>query len=292
MGMGIFFLLALAVFLYVTVCHYRICKDQPLFQTACICTGLGCVFLYMSTCYFPWDTIVSWGETASDIVRPLQYPWRMLEIATALLCVSACFAFSVLFRVMEKNTAYVVFAVALVLSAVNISWYFYDFCFGGEPYRVYETYEINSMQMYSYEYLPDGTKPELIVDNALLQKGIDRMEGYEKQGTTIRCSVTAGNREGYIDFPLNYYKHYSCKRPDTGENLFVSAGYNNMVRVTFPADFDGDVVVSFEEPWYWRLSECISFLCMAICALTAAYSGLSGRYGLHFFHRKRKDNGL
>ena len=153
----------------------------------------------------------------------------------------------------------------LVLSAVNIGWYFYDFSFNNEPYRIYDTSEINTMTMYSYEYLPAAVDPALIAENAIKTQNVQTIDGYQKKGIRIICHVVAADTEGYIDFPLNYYKYYTCTDTATGQQLPVSGGYNGMLRVTFPADFDSTIRITFTEPWFWRLAEIVSLLTMPVC---------------------------
>lgn len=258
--MGIFFLLGLLLFFSLLLCHGRECRACRDFIPACICTALGCLLLYMSTCYFPWDAFASLGDSAKSLVYSLEFPWRLLAPATALLTFSCCFSVSALYMIYGKATAYPALLSMLALLAVNCGWFLYDLTFSVEPYHVYAAYELDSMTMYSYDYLPEDTNPENIKDNLIIQEGITAFESYEKQGTKILCSIAAGNSGGYIDFPLNYYKYYVCKDTSTGEELEVSPGYNNMLRVTFPADYNGSVTVAFREPLHWKLAELLSLL--------------------------------
>ncbi len=258
--MGIAFLLGLLLFLYLVLCHYKECRARKHFAPACVCTALGCLLLYMSTCYFPWEAIASWGAPVKKLIYSMEFPWRLLAPATVLLTFSCCFSVSVLYDIYAKPAVHMILLSLSVLSAINCGWYLYDFTFSGDPYRVYTDYEQNSMCMFSYDYLPAETDPENIEDNLIVTEGISSFEAYEKQGTKILCSVAAEKTGGYIDFPLNYYKYYACRDTVTGEPLEVSGGYNHMVRVSFPANYSGEIFLSFREPLHWRLSELLSLL--------------------------------
>lgn len=258
--MGIFFLLGLLLFFYLLLCHTGECRTFPNFIPACLCTALGCLLLYMSTCYFPWDAIASLDDSVKNLIYSLEFPWRLLAPATALLAFSCCFSVSALHHIYGRATAYPILLSMLTLLAVNCGWFLYDFTFSVEPYRVYATYELDSMNMYSNDYLPEGTNPENIKDNLIIQEGIAALERYEKQGTKILCGVTAEDSGGSIDFPLNYYKYYVCRDDATGEELEVSPGYNSMLRVTFPPGYSGSITVEFREPLHWRISEFLSLL--------------------------------
>lgn len=255
---GISLLMGILLFLYMLLCHFKECRALRDFGPACVCTALGCLLLYMSTCHFPWEAISSASEPIKDLIYKLEFPWRLLAPATALLACTCCFSVSALCRVYGEKAAHPALFSMLVLLLVNSGWFLYDFTFADKPYHVYAAYELNSMTMYSYDFLPEGTSPEEIEDNRVIAEGVAFIDAYEKQGTKILCSVTAEDSGGYIDFPLNYYRYYVCTDTSTGERLDVSPGYNDMVRVTFPANYSGNISVRFQEPFHWRLSELCS----------------------------------
>ena len=149
---------------------------------------------------------------------------------------------------------------SLILLILNCGWYFYDFSFSSEPYRVYNTSDLDTMQMYSYDYLPRGTDPGYIKENLLYSEGVTPLESFRTVGNTISCSVSAISRDAYIDFPLLYYKYYRCTDLNTLQRLPVCAGTNNMVRVLLPEGYSGSIEVHFAEPWFWRFSEIVSAL--------------------------------
>ena len=96
--------------------------------------------------------------------------------------------------------------------------------------------------------------------NLIHAEGISPLEGYQKQGTTVSCTVSAQAPDAHIEFPLLYYKHYQCIDTSTRQRLTVCAGTNNMVRVMLPEGYSGSIRVSFVEPWFWRLAEAVSAL--------------------------------
>jgi len=262
-GMGIAFLLGIGVFLYLAGCHHKECMKNCNFKPACFSLGLGCLALWMSTCYFPWDSLAASSPLLDKLIVSVEFPWRMLAPATVLLTFVSCYAFSQLtFSVKEHGKSIVVGCVALLL--INAGWYFYDLCFTSDPYQVYDTYELDTMAMYSNDYLPAGTNTDLIVEGKVLFENVS-IDSYSKMGTKILCHVTAEDKNGFIDFPLNYYEDYHCSVLESGDELEVSAGTNNMVRISVPADFNGSLEISFKEPLSWRISEILSFLTLLGC---------------------------
>ena len=270
-GIGILFMIGMALFLYLLMLHFPGTTGHRNYKPALVCMLLGCLLLYMSTCYFPWDALISLGDFTKTIIDPLQFPWRMLAPATAVLTFVLCYAFQTAQKYLERHFEPILLG-SLILLVTSCGWYFYDFSFTGEPYRIYNTYELNTMTMYSYDYLPAGTDPEAIQENLILTDGIVELTDYQKQGTQITCTVSAGSDGGYIEFPLLYYKYYCCKDINTGQTLPIYAGTNNMVRISLPENYHGSIHVCFAEPWFWRLAEIISFLTLSAVILWMAWN--------------------
>jgi hypothetical protein len=157
-----------------------------------------------------------------------------------------------------------------VLLLVSCGWYYYDFVYTAEPYRVYDTGDLNSMALYSCEYLPTGTDTSKLKTNAVYCNENTSIAYFRKKGTALTASVTSSTG-GTIDFPLNYYRDYICTDLTTGEILPTEAGYNNMVRITVPDNFEGHLYIRFKEPFIWRLAEVISLLAFLALACAVLY---------------------
>lgn len=266
-GLGILSLIVILLFCYMCACHYTTCREHPHFKAGLLCTVLGCLLAYMSTCYFPWDSIAASGKIAAKLIGTLQFPWRLLEMATVLLTFTGCFVFSMLPKLIDRTKAWAVVTGMLVLMAVNIGWYLYDLMYASPlPYRVYDTCELYTMALYSYEYLPEDMDPEMIERDLILRENVE-VVNYSKRGTHIECDVVAEQADGYVDFPLIGYDHYVCVSVDTGQSFPVEVGFNHMLRVRFPETFEGRIQIDFREPWYWRLSEVVSVVIAGTCAL-------------------------
>ena len=271
-GIGIVFLIGILLFCYLSFFHFKECRDDKNFVPAGLCCALGCLLLFMSTCDVPWDRLSALGSGVEAVLNTLQFPWRLLAPATVLLTFTTCYAVSALLRLEDRAASLAVITGGFLLLAVNCGWYMYDFAFTGVPYRVYSVSDLDTMSMYSYEYLPASTDPDKINRNQILPNNITSWDSYLKQGLTIQCRVEQGNQEGYIDFPLNYYRYYICKTATSGGNLPVSSGSNGMLRVTFPAGFHDTVLITFREPWFWRMAEAtslVSFVCCCAALLLA-----------------------
>lgn len=266
-GTGIIFLVGISLFIYLSLFHQKECRADKNYLPACLCCALGGLLLFMSTCYFPWDALASLGDGAETLIHTLQFPWRLLAPATVLLAFATCFSISILRRVVDRGIFLAVLSGSVLLLTVNIGWYLYDFSYTEQPYRVYSVSDLDTMSMYSYEYLPANINPADITENRIIFENITNWDFYQKHNLVIQCNVATGNSQGYIDFPLNYYKYYICEAISSREHLDVSAGHNGMLRVTFPAHFQDTIMITFAEPWFWRLSEGISLITFLCCGI-------------------------
>ena len=262
-GMGIIYLIGIGLLVYLLLCCGKECAKHPNFRPACFSLVLGGLALWMSTCYFPWDNLAKSNPILNKLIVSVEFPWRMLAPATVFLTFVCCFAFSQLSLAAKEYTP-LVLCSCIVLLFINTCWYFYDLCYSKVPYRIYDIYELDTMAMYSCDYLPAGTDPGLIKEGQVFQENVF-IENYHKEGTKILCRITAEDQGGWVDFPLNYYQDYHCISVSSGYELEVSAGTNNMVRITLPGGFSDTIQVSFREPLHWRMSEIISLLTILGC---------------------------
>lgn len=269
-SLGLPVTLCVLLFLYLAFCCQHKEGKTPLFRASLLCCFLGLLAVFMSSCYFPWDFLSSLGSLSGTVVSALQFPWRFLAIATCLLMVPACYGITHAEQFLSGTGAGVILGALASLFVVSSGWFFYDFVFSGTPVNLYDTYELNSMSMYSYEYLPTGTNPgEITAGMVNFTDGVS-ITGYTKNGTHIACHVTT-REQSTIEFPLNCYKHYRCRDVNTKEGHVVEPGYNNMLKVTLPANYSGDIEIDFHEPLLWRISEAISFLTTAAVLIFLVY---------------------
>ena len=217
--------------------------------------------LYMCTYYFPWNALEKLGGIFQAVASSLQYPWRFLTLATLFITILTC-------RSIKKDSI----ILLCILTLISSGWYFYSFTLTGDPYRVYETYEMNTTQLYSCEYLPYGTELGEIQPNRLIYSEGILIENYHKEGLEISCRVTNNGDKGYIEFPLTAYKGYQALHVETGESLKLAKGFNNVIYLNIPAGFSGTLEIAFKEPVYWRIAEIISAI--SLMGLIVVYSML------------------
>lgn len=268
MGMGTFFGIGGA--LYIAMLLLGRCKKWHLDKnsySAIICFVLGCGMVFMSSKLFPWDALAASGSIVGKLCYSLEFPWRLLAPGTILLIFSICYVVS-RFRKYNKKYLSVMLMTALIgFLLLDCGRFLYDRAQNGMERYIYATEDLDTMLLSTNDYLPTVTNADEIEEGWLNMSNISTVEAYTKRGTKIRCQVTVGEQDGFIDFPLNYYRYYSCT-DSFGQELPVSSGHNGMLRVSFPAGYTGNIQIGFREPWHWRLAEIASLLTGCGCLIS------------------------
>ncbi len=263
-GIGLTFGIGILLFILLLVLRVKKCRSDKNFYPALLCFCMGCILLFMSSNRFPWDALSSISPLAERLCYSIEFPWRLLAPAATLLSFSICYVISAFYKHWNKAAALATAAVLAVLLLLNAVWFICDRAQNSPLRYIYATEDLDTMLLSTNDYLPTVTDPDEIYEGWFSLINITSFDDYTKRGTEIRCHVTAGAEGGYIDFPLNYYRYYQCT-DDTGRTLPVSSGQNGMLRVTLPADYDGNIHVVFKEPLHWRMAECISLAaCLGI----------------------------
>ena len=261
-GLGMSYIVGLFLLFLVLILKWKQCFREKNFKVMLFCTGTGLLFSYMATDLFPWSKLLQWGgNIAQKLLYSLQFSWRLLSLASILLAFSICFAVSILAN--ENNKAGYRLSLCLLCF---ITFFTYGLshqgiCKNRITYNLYSVSQLNPM-IIGEEYLPTETSVnDFEPGEVSFPEGIE-VSDYEQNGTQIKCHVRMvdNTENAYVEFPLNFYRHYKCSVTNTKKTLSLSNGYNGRLRVNIPDGFDGDLQIVFKEPWFWRVSEIISIL--------------------------------
>lgn len=228
--------------------------------------------IYMSSYLFPWDAIANSCELGNTLVSSLQFPWRFLSIGTVFITICFCLVLKCLCERNPETTHSLPFlTLAIIMLCISTllgtGWYYHSYLSDGAPYRVYDTYELPSTQLYSCEYFPAGTElGNVIYGRYAASEGII-LNGITKIGNSVTMHVGNYGLDGYVEIPLLNYKGYSATIVDVDAKMLITNGFNNCIHIDIPAGFDETINISFHEPIYWRIAEVISAL--AIIGLIA-----------------------
>ena len=128
-----------------------------------------------------------------------------------------------------------------------------------------ESINLNSTIGMNHEYLLYGTDTEKLTSclYTISQDGV-RILDREKRGTTITMDYDNGLEYGWVEVPLLWYPGYKAIDLDTGKELPVTIGENNVVRVTVPGLSEGVFRLYYAGRARYRAAEIVSILTL-IC---------------------------
>lgn len=254
-------------------------RKNTTYYTILICFVGGLLCMIMSSIHFPWSTLENLGSLGRAFVSSIQFPWRFLSLATLFVTVGSCFLLKQLLqREAEGSKKYglILWPMTLVTlgvtTLISMGWYYHSFLSEGIPYRVYDTYELPSMQIYTAEYLPEGSKLENFYEMRYAVSPGMMLSDIQKEGTKIQCYVDNVSEDGYLEVPLVNYKGYVAKDVDKNVPLTIENGNNNCIRVEIPADFMGNIEICFRHPIYWRIAEIITTVSIILLVGFGMYS--------------------
>ena len=274
MGIGFALLVVLLIWLYLLfVKGKKLVSENSLssveYRTGIVVVSFSIVAMIMSTSLFPWDRLHGMNKLFEVLVSSLQFPYRFLMLATAMLvCVAG-----VVGRYAENQGEALYkaeyYALITVFTVTTSVYLLTDVLYKGNFMKVYNAAGMGYGYISGAEYLPYGT------DQSLMGYGLPEgsesieMDGYEKGVLSweVNCYNPSGE-EGFVKLPLLYYKGYQAADADNGEKLTVYDGDNHAVCVEIPAGYSGTFKVEFVSPWYWRVAEILNFLAlvgMVVC---------------------------
>lgn len=233
--------------------------------------------MYMSLAVFPWDRIQAMGGIMATLVSSLQFPCRMLSIATLMLVLLAGVTARCVMEGYGRQGKCIFLAAMAAMVLMGNVWLLTYMTYDMRGAYLYNKEGMGSGNVGGGEYLPYGTEMSLLVPRAPQMYGDVRLDGYEKDGFTVDVRCTAsGTEPGGMDLPLLFYKGYRAWDTETGERFTVQEGENHSVRVSLPGGYSGNVRTTFISPFYWRIAEGVSVISLGALVI---FPGLRKRHG-------------
>ncbi len=231
------------------------------------------IILLLSSILFPWDYL-SKHFIFFKVLSAIRLPYRFICIALipATFLLGKC-----LIRIIELGNSrrillIICFAIQMLAYGIYIYGYYTnnksnDIGFdinsndigSGEEYLIYETniHDLNDV------HVADNCQVKLIEDKGL-----------------YKCySIKVQKGSGYITIPVLNYRYYKLTS-NNGEIIEIMNSDNNQISFTLPAHFDGEIVLEFCEPLFWKIADWIAVFTLIIIIY------------LIVFYRKNIDNCL
>lgn len=226
------------------------------------CLVLTVLALWMATDLFPYDTLQKLPGMKA-LVGSLQFPFRYLSIAMALLTLLGCLSMMAMQKWMKQEWyrgLVIVLCLICAQQSAEYTQYVEDIKKNAASYaKCDDTAEMESYHVLKgSQYLYENTDATAVLESNQI-RGWAVVEDYTRNGTSfeIKCSTEVDTT---IILPLFYYPDYHCWDMDTGEEYRTDRGDNNILWVYLPAGYQGTLGIAFKEPLLWRIAEIISLM--------------------------------
>lgn len=261
MGLGPSFAIFLLL-LFFFVAYNRFGKRESLVLKVVL--GMSAAAIWLSSDLFPYDKLAQIGGGISALICSLQFPFRFMGIALALL---SCAAGLLALEIKRKDQklfqwgSVIIIMIVLLQGSIQAG----EILNKQEANRFYDEEAIyakeggiNNAVGYGVEYLPLATDVYTLDQKVILGESVT-IGNYMKKFNQIDFSVACDGLASYVEVPLVYYTGYSAQ-DDKGQQLDISRGTNGKIKIGIPKNYTGSIHVVFREPIVWRICEIISLI--------------------------------
>lgn len=204
---------------------------------------------------FPWDGLERIGFL-HHLVGTLQFPFRFMAICMILVSLLACLVLMVCERMIKNRGHFTMLLLGVCFLSAFQSLEFTDRIMNDtKEYSIPDLVNIHESVYNDLYYYVDTKESEMYEHNEI--EGDVLIEDWERNDNVFTVTCKTEN-EAQMVLPLAYYPDYQCKDKETGTVYKTYRGENNRLCAALPANYEGTLRIKFKEPWFWRLSECIS----------------------------------
>ena len=238
---------------------------------------LGMILLILSNHCFPWDSIANYFAAnhvafPSKMIDSLQFLWRLVGFAVLLFCAAVSLGLDRISSAINAGRFEIMLALILLVGVVSAFYYNDNFMSVSDEMRIYSETGVTGDHSDSI-YLPIGSDIDHFKDTFYPYTiSGTRVTVTHRKGQTMTLAICAETEERVstefqenrlsdsVILPYIYYDGYVAQDDATGEKyeIYCTADYNVGIRI--PANYTGQITISYKGKWYWRIAELISII--------------------------------
>lgn len=270
-GVGLSLMLSVIILMLLCIWGYLKQEERRNRQITITAAGLGVLMVVMSTLYFPWDRLCRISRIFRYIIVKIQFPWRFTGVAVGLLAVVWCAVLNYTEREYDRRKKVITICLAVGILLLSVGHFVIDLNQRAERIQVRSVKEMDTFVASGEEYLPVDTVLDKLKTQELYKDDSVEISDVVYRGTSITMHVknTSAQQAG-LELPRLYYAGYQALEvTDEGQHfpIEVTDGTNHVIKLMIPKQTEGNITLSFREPWYWRLAEIITLLSAGIVIL-------------------------
>lgn len=270
-GVGLSLMLSVIILMLLCIRGYLKQEERRNRQITITAAGLGVLMVAMSTLYFPWDRLCRISRICRYIIVKIQFPWRFTGVAVGLLVVVWCAVLNYTEREYDRRKKVITICLAVGILLLSVGHFVIDLNQRAERIQVRSVEEMDTFVVSGEEYLPVDTVLDKLKTQELYKDDCVEISDVVYHGTSITMHAkNTSAQQMVLELPRLYYAGYQALEVmDEGQHfpIEVTDGTNHVIKLMIPEETEGNITLSFREPWYWRLAEIITLLSAGIVIL-------------------------
>ena len=250
--------------------------EEPRFHVMTISFAIALLAIWMSTCYFPIDTIsralIGRADFIVSLLESIETLYRYLSIASIMLTVTAVSVLP-LIRKRNRKSFRIIMIVIVILLMITDTDFYTNFITNIRGLRAINQSNEDRMFVSSADYDLELFMFEQAKDPSVITQGdIDCVYSRTEAGYKLYCKNMSG--DGYVILPLFDFGNYHAYDTDTGEELRLDTASDQhmRVRIAIPEGFDGDILIRYAPPVYWHIADYVSLTIVFLMIVILAYN--------------------
>ncbi len=234
--------------------------------------ALACLALIFTLHFFPWDTLdVLVGSELARILRAIQFPYRYLGFATILISCATVVALKLLYEY-QREYCKVAVVLLIVFTLIFTSSYYGRYIANGATTSGVATTG-NDIRLMNTEYRLTGITASIMeTSDVIVSEDTLKVQSYQQiEGDTQISLYNSGDHKATLTIPIQNYDHYILRDISTGEKFEIYTGEHSCITTEIPANYGGTLVLTYEPPILWRMSEIISLLSLIGVGILGIY---------------------
>lgn len=261
LSIGFSFVIAIAVFFLYCLQRPRTESARRAFQPIKALFFFGIIALILCLNIIPWGNLLHLSPTIAKIVGMVQFSWRYIAIAAVFLSFMSVLLLAEIKKSQSAQYTNIIIFSMIACIAVSEGFFFYNFLNDSAEHTFYTKSSLSCMDLGAgKEYLLDGTDLGKATTNNIIAGESVTIHSFERSNGdfVFSCTNTSAS-SSYADIPMFAYDNYIAQFSN-GEKTVCETGENNRIRISIPAGYEGDVVITYQPPFLWTMCNLLSVL--------------------------------
>lgn len=267
----------LAVFFVMAAVYVTKCYKTKKLKDFWVLLILGVLLLVLSNHRFPWDSIANYFAAnhlafIGKMIGSIQFLWRLVGFAVLLFCAAVSLGLDRISSAINGGRFELMLALILLAGVVSAFYYNDNLMSVSDEMRVYSEAGVSGDCSDSI-YLPIGSDADRLKDTFYPYTiSGTKVTVMHRKGQTMTLTISVETEDSVstafqesrssdsVILPYIYYDGYVAMDDATEEKyeIYCTADYN--VGISIPANYTGQITISYKGKWYWRIAELMSII--------------------------------